>query len=170
MTDTLNPETARAAFVNAMGAAVTGVHIVTTEGEAGRLGLTVSAVSSVSADPPMLLACIQRRSPIVAAIQANGVFAVNALADAQVAIADTFAGRPGQGRPYDFACATWDSGGLGAPLLQDAAARFECRLITSQAAGSHSVLVGRVLRADRTRSTALAYTGRSYARPLRLAA
>ena len=44
MTDTLNPETARAAFVNAMGAAVTGVHIVTTEGEAGRLGLTVSAV------------------------------------------------------------------------------------------------------------------------------
>ena len=35
MTDTLNPETARAAFVNAMGAAVTGVHIVTTEGEAG---------------------------------------------------------------------------------------------------------------------------------------
>jgi flavin reductase (DIM6/NTAB) family NADH-FMN oxidoreductase RutF len=41
-------------FIAAMGAAATGVSIVTTEGLAGRFGLTVSAISSVSAEPPML--------------------------------------------------------------------------------------------------------------------
>ena len=45
-----------------MGAAVTGVSVVTTDGAGGRLGLTVSSMASVSADPPMLLVCIGRRS------------------------------------------------------------------------------------------------------------
>ena len=53
----------RDAFVEAMSRAVSGVSIVTTDGQAGRFGQTVSAMSSVSADPPLLLVCINRKSP-----------------------------------------------------------------------------------------------------------
>ena len=57
-----------AGFVEAMAAAAFGVSIITTDGDSGRFGLTVSAVSSVSAEPPLLLACINRKNPIEQAI------------------------------------------------------------------------------------------------------
>ena len=59
-------------FVAAMGLAATGVSVVTTDGPAGRFGLTVSAVSSVSAEPPLVLVCINRKSPAMAAVEAPG--------------------------------------------------------------------------------------------------
>ena len=89
-------------FIAAMGRLVTGVTIVTTDGPAGRFGITVSAFSSVSADPPLVLACVNRKSPVVAAVLANGVFCINVLADAHRHVADTFAGRNPEGRPYDL--------------------------------------------------------------------
>ena len=61
-------------FVVAMRAAVTGVNVVTTDGVGGRLGRTVSALASVSAEPEILLVCIARRSPLAVAIRMNGVF------------------------------------------------------------------------------------------------
>ncbi len=85
-------------FVEAMAAAASGVSIVTTDGPAGRFGLTVSALTSVSADPPLLLACINRKNPISAAITENGCFVANLLAENQVALAKIFAGRPELGR------------------------------------------------------------------------
>ena len=50
------------AFRSAMSLAVTGVNIVTTDGPLGRYGLTVSAVSSVSTEPPMVLVCVNQNS------------------------------------------------------------------------------------------------------------
>jgi flavin reductase len=156
----------RAAFVGAMAAAVTGVNVVTTDGPGGRLGLTVSAMSSVSADPPLLLVAIARRSPIVAAIRANGAFGVSVLGVHQSAIADTFAGRPEDGEPFDFGCARWQTGTSGAPLLADAAARFDCEVSETVEAGSHVLLIGAVLHASRGAAPALAYTRRGYAEPV----
>src|SRR5436190_4986272 len=63
------PEERRAEFVDAMSRAATGVTVVTSDGIAGRFGQTVSAMCSVSADPPTLLVCINRKSPICDAIQ-----------------------------------------------------------------------------------------------------
>src|SRR4051812_9405794 len=54
----------RAHFIDAMSRGVTGVTVVTTSGELGDFGQTVSAMCSVSADPPLLLVCINRKSPI----------------------------------------------------------------------------------------------------------
>jgi len=51
-------------FVAAMGQAATGVTVVTTSNGIERLGVTVSSMSSVSADPPLLLVCVHRRSPV----------------------------------------------------------------------------------------------------------
>ena len=153
------------AFVSAMGAAVTGVSVVTTDGAGGRLGLTVSSMASVSADPPMLLVCIGRRSPIVEAIRGNGVFAVSALGAHQAAVADTFAGRREWAEPYDFASASWARGAGGAALLVGAAARFSCAVASTADAGSHTIVIGDVLAADRGAVRPLAYTRRSYAVP-----
>ncbi len=86
-------------FVEAMASAVTGVSIVSTDGPGGKFGVTVSAVSSVSAEPPMILACINRRCPALDAIEANRRFCVNILNADQTAVADCFSGRPGDHRP-----------------------------------------------------------------------
>ena len=93
-------------FIAAMGMAATAVSVVTTDGPAGRFGLTVSAFSSVSADPPMVLACVNRKSPAVAAIDSNGLFAVNVLAADNRGVAETFAGRPQAASPSTSSATT----------------------------------------------------------------
>jgi flavin reductase len=153
-------------FLSAMGAAVASVNVVTTDGAMGRLGLTVSSMASVSASPPMLLICIDRRSPLVRAIAGNRVFAVNALGVRQVAVAETFAGRAD--RPYDFDVASWERGGTGVPLLVGAAARFECVVSSTVDAGSHTIVIGDVLASDRHAVRALGYSRREYVRPVPL--
>jgi flavin reductase (DIM6/NTAB) family NADH-FMN oxidoreductase RutF len=157
-------------YLSAMGAAVAGVNVVTTDGAMGRFGITVSSMASVSASPPMLLVCIDRRSPLVDAIAGNRAFAVNVLGVRQVAVADTFAGRPQIGEPYDFDVAGWERGGTGVPLLLGAAARFECLVASTVDAGSHTIVIGDVLASDRHGVRPLAYSGQEYSRPVPLRA
>ena len=149
------------AFVAAMAAAAFGVSIVTTDGEAGRFGLTVSAISSVSAEPPLLLACINRKNLIEAAITKHQRFVVNFLSSDQAALAQTFAGRPSQGATYDFAAAKWNEV-YGIPLLQGAAANFVCDLESYVDAGTHRIFIGRVVHAMHSGSSPLVYNSRSF--------
>jgi flavin reductase (DIM6/NTAB) family NADH-FMN oxidoreductase RutF len=151
-------------FVAAMGMAATGVSVVTTDGPAGRFGITVSAVSSVSADPPLVLACVSRRSPAAAAIEANGRFSINMLAADNRGVAETFAGRPREGKPYDFAAHDWDEGQSGLPVLADAAAVFECVMAEAYDAGTHRIFIGRVVAAKRGEAEPLVYHNRAFGR------
>ena len=93
-------------FVNSMSRAVSGVSIVTTDGPSGRFGLTVSSMTSVSADPSMLLFCINRNAVPHDAFRANGRFAINVLAVSQQRMADQFAGRTDDA--YTFDPESWD--------------------------------------------------------------
>src|SRR5215218_4831978 len=79
----------RAQFIEAMSQIVSGVSIVTTDGPAGRFGLTVSSFCSLDADPPMVLVCVNQRSPLLQAIIENRVLAVNILAESHAALADS---------------------------------------------------------------------------------
>ena len=151
-------------FISAMGAAATGVSVITTEGMAGRFGLTVSAISSVSAEPPMLLACVNRKSPAVAAIDQNGRFAVNVLGLNSRDVAEVFAGRPKTGKPYDFERHVWEEGATGMPVLAEATASFECEIECSQDAGSHRIFIGRVVNAKRNSAEPLVYCNRAFGR------
>jgi flavin reductase len=153
---------ARERFVDAMKGAATGVTVVTTSGSAGRFGLTVSAFASVSADPPMVLVCVNGKSPVGAAIVANRRFCVNVLGLAQRGLADTFAGTPVSGAPYDFARGAWSRGATGAPMLDGAVASFDCALATALNAGSHSVFVGLVKAAIAGAGEPLVYQNRAY--------
>jgi flavin reductase len=150
-------------FTRAMGAAATGVTVVTTEGVAGRFGLTVSAIASVSAEPPLLLVCVNRRNPCVAAITQNGRFAVNILGQGQADVARIFSGRTGDGSDYDFSRHRWTPGVHGQPLLGGASAQFECEVDTIHDAGTHRIFIGRVVSAIRGASPPLIYSNRTYA-------
>ena len=164
MKDGISTEAARASFLQAMAEAAACVTLVTTDGPAGRFGVTVSAFASVSADPPMLLACINRRSPAASAIAANGGFCVNVLSAEQSYLADVFAGRSERFRPYDFGCAEWARADRGWRLAESIAS-FACALDRDVAAGTHQILIGRVLethRAEQPCVGSLVYSRRTY--------
>ena len=161
------PETVatRDEFLHAMGRAVTGVQVVTTSGLSGRFAVTISAMSSVSADPPLLLVCINQKSPVCQAILANQIFCINVLSADQTHVSDTFSGRIRDGRPYDFGCAEWTMPSPGCPRLTGAVASFDCLLWEAHEAGSHVVFIGRTLSASDSDRKPLLYTGSSYGQP-----
>jgi flavin reductase len=151
-------------FVTAMRGAAAGVNIVTTDGPAGRWGMTVSAFSSVSAEPPTVLVCINRRSPLCAAIVRNRRFCINILSAEQRPLAETFSGHPQDGDPYDFDAATWTKAATGAPLLTGSVASFDCKLGTAVDAGTHAIFVGSVCSVKHNDASPLLYTNRAYRR------
>jgi flavin reductase (DIM6/NTAB) family NADH-FMN oxidoreductase RutF len=136
----------RQQFLLGMSHAACTVNVVTTDGVAGRHGVTVSAMVSVSADTPQptLLVCIHHLSPVVAALLENGVFCVNVLRDDQAHISDNFAGRSGAHGPAKFNCATWTTQVTGAPRVVDSLVAFDCRVTASERVGSHFVVFGSV--------------------------
>src|SRR5580692_8045379 len=136
----------RQRFLLGMSHAACTVNVVTTDGAAGRHGVTVSAMVSVSADTPQptLLVCIHHLSPVVAAVLENGVFCVNVLRDDQAHISDNFAGRSGAHGPAKFHCATWTTQVTGAPRVVDSLVAFDCRVTASERVGSHFVVFGSV--------------------------
>lgn len=152
-------------FKAAMANAVTGVNLVTTDGPMGRCGVTVSAMSSVSADPPMVLVCINANSYASGVIDKNGVFCVNVLGAAQQAIAEVFAG-VGKLPPEErFARGKWEPGESGSPALVGSVATFDCAVYRSYTAGSHRIFVGEVLQCREGDGEALLYSRRQFGRP-----
>jgi flavin reductase (DIM6/NTAB) family NADH-FMN oxidoreductase RutF len=156
-------------FLAAMRAAVTPVSIVTTNGVAGETGLTVSAVSSVSAEPPLVMACINRRTAAEAAIRTNGVFCLNLLAETQTGLAESFAGRSKTLASYDFSLAAWTQGVTGSRCLVGAVASFDCQLESVTEAGTHSVFIGRVVHLATSAAMPLAYQNRMFSKVIPLA-
>ncbi|MCA9861234.1 MAG: flavin reductase family protein [Thermomicrobiales bacterium] len=158
----ITDDSQRLAFIDGMSRVATSVTLVTTDGPAGRFGLTVSSMASVTADPPTLLVCVNRRNPMDAAIRSNGVFAVNALRADQRWVAETFAGRPRKGNPYDFQSGSWRLENTGAPLLIGAVAWFDCVLIAAHHVGTHTIAIGRVVGTGVEAGTPLIYGRRSF--------
>ncbi len=153
-------------FRSAMSQAVTGVNIVTTDGPEGRYGLTVSAVSSVSAEPPMLLVCVNQKNVACSAIQANGSFAINVLATGQQSAAETFSGSAAHGDAYTFDDENWTTAVTNSPVLKGAVATFDCKIEAVIPAATHTIFIGRVQATRARPGTPLLYTSRSYGRPL----
>ena len=162
------PSESKERFVDAMAALANGVSIVTTNGAGGKFGLTVSAVTSVSAEPPILLCCLNRKNIAVSAINRNQRFAVNILNAESQETAQVFAGRALDGKHYDFEQHGWlDGQALGLPVLKTATASFECELESFHDAGTHRIFLGRVISALRGDTEPMVYCNRSYGRMIK---
>jgi flavin reductase (DIM6/NTAB) family NADH-FMN oxidoreductase RutF len=158
---TVSDET-RAAFRDAMSRVLAAVHIVTTDGPAGRAGITASAVVSVSDDPPTMLFCINKNGRSAERFLGNGCYCVNTLASSDQWLADHFAGRSRMHPAERFTHGSWRAGVTGAPVLESALAVFDCRVIEVITASTHSILIGAVVDARYAPGQSLAYLERAY--------
>lgn len=133
---TLNPTTAD--FRAAMSNLSAGVNVVTTDGPAGRAGITVSAVCSVTDSPPTLLVCINQSSRSHQTFVDNGRLCVNVLGELDEDVAMCFAGSTGQSGEDRFADPRWEEHD-SLPALAGSAASVTGRIVTATQQGSHSV-------------------------------
>ncbi|MEX0955832.1 MAG: flavin reductase [Rhizobiaceae bacterium] len=136
----VEPRTYRDAMARFAGA----VHVIATDGQAGRRGVTVIAACSVSDNPPTILVCLNRENTSNDLFRDNGVFTLNTLTGGQGPLADAFSGLTGLSQDDRFAAAEWDAIATGAPALVGAAAVFDCELVDSKDFATHRVLFGRV--------------------------
>ena len=166
MTDQVSAPIDPRALRNAFGAFLTGVTVVTTTDATGApIGFTANSFASVSLDPPLLLVCLAKRSFNYATVTEAAGFAVNILAEDQETTSNTFA-RPSDDR---FATVGWRSGPYGSPVLDGAAAWFDCATHEIIDAGDHAILIGKVEAFSDAGTSGLGYARGSYVKPATIA-
>jgi len=142
-----------AVFRDVIGHFATGVTIITTRAGEIDFGVTVSAVTSLSLEPPMLLVCLNRTSRTQGAVSKTRRFAVNILGSHQRDLAELFA----TPRDDKFARLDLRYGRLGNPLLPDAIAHVECQVVEEATGGTHTVFFAEVRHAERFEGEPLLY-------------
>lgn len=145
-------------FRRAMGRFATGVTVVTTQHEGRSHGMTLSAMTSLSLEPPMLLICVNKAAPTERAISASGRFVVNILADHQERVARRFA-KPAKDK---FEGIDTFTDALGAPIIAGSLAYFECTVGARSTGGTHTIFTGDVCRAQIYERRPLLYYGAEF--------
>lgn len=127
-------------FRRILGHFAAGVTVVTTTSATGApFGLTATAFSSVSLEPPLVLVCVDKKSETYPHFS-SGVFAVNFLALDQTEISKRFATSGGD----KFSGVSFRAGTTGAPLLAGTMGHLECRIVHAYEGGDHTIYVGEV--------------------------
>lgn len=127
-------------FLQAMSILPGAVSLVTTGQGEKRMGLTVSALCSLSAEPPSLIVCVNKNASAHDELIAQGAFGVNVLKPNQTEFATLFTQR-GVDR---FASSDWVERVTGAPLLSSALIAFDCKLERAVDGFSHTILIGTI--------------------------
>jgi cob(II)yrinic acid a,c-diamide reductase len=157
--DAISPTLYREAMSHFAGA----VHVVTTDGPAGRRGVTVCALASVSDDPPTVIVCLNRNRTENQWFKQNGCFAINTLLAGQAAIAKAFAGEKELVMEERFAHGEWERLRTGAPALIDARMAIDCVVCDVQPIHTHFAIFGRAVACGQSRrGRALIYLDRGY--------
>ena len=131
-------------YINAFAQHVASVCVITTAVAGRRFGLTATSVTSVTAEPPRLLACVNKSGITHKRLTKSGTFCVNVLSEGQDSLARTFAkaSDPKQDR---FSAGEWITLITGAPVLIGAAAAFDCVVVHEVDQSSHTVFFGEVV-------------------------
>jgi flavin reductase (DIM6/NTAB) family NADH-FMN oxidoreductase RutF len=138
-----------------------GVTVITTTDADNRPGgLTASAFTSVSLDPPLVLVCVDHKSQTYPALLERGRFAVNILRVEQQDISRRFA----SSTLDKFDTVRYRISDLGVPLLDGALATLECTTVNTHVEGDHTIFVGLVERAGTTDGAPLLYYRGKYDR------
>lgn len=137
-------ETDSQLYRDAMARFAGAVHVVATDGPAGRRGTTVIAACSVSDKPPMILVCLNRENVANELFAENGVFSLNTLSMQHLDTANAFSGLTAATQEERFSHGEWLTLGTGAPVLADAMASLDCEIVDHKDMATHRVLFGKV--------------------------
>lgn len=127
-------------FRNGMALLAGAVNVLTTDGPDGMAGMTATAVCSVTDQPPTLLVCMNQSSYAHAIFQGNRQLCVNVLGAGQEDVSALFANR-NVTMDERFSRVEWSPLVTGCPLLAGALVSFDCRIVQTQTAGSHSIFL-----------------------------
>ena len=151
-----------AEFRRVLGHFATGVTVVTSLGSDGVVtGLTASAVTSVSLDPPLVLVCVDRTAETHGVIERSERFAINVLAADSETLARRFADYP-SGEKFEGVAYRGEA--TGSPILEAALAWVDCELHQSYDGGDHTIYVGRVVSGEAKDGGPLLYFRGGYGR------
>ena len=136
----------KASFLEGMSKSAASVCGVTTDGSAGRGGVTVSAMTSISADGerPTLLTCLNASASALPLVLENTCFCINVLTIDQTDISDVFSSRIPAPGGDKFNAVRHGVLQTGAPWLRDALVAFDCRLVSAEKLGTHHICIGAV--------------------------
>lgn len=141
------PPVSKADFCDGMRNLAGACVVIAGSADGQRAGLTATAVCSISAEPPRLLACVNKDVYAHGLITRSGAISINVLGQQQEIIAKRFAGMvegvAGEARFQEEG--TWERGLLGAPVLTDALVSFECRVVEAIPANTHDMFVCEVV-------------------------
>jgi 4-nitrophenol 2-monooxygenase / 4-nitrocatechol 4-monooxygenase, reductase component len=140
-------------FKHVIGHFSSGVSIITVRNSGVNFGITASAVSSVSVEPPMLLVCVNKNTGTCHAISESESFTVNIMNEAQKELALRFA----RANTDKFKDTDFFYGELGNPVLKEALAHLECRVVEEVTGGTHSVFLAEVQNASAGNGEPLVY-------------
>ena len=132
----------RDAFVQAMRRLAATVTLVTAGTEDEPVGMAATAVSSITADPPMLMVAVNRNSRMFPTVVTSRQFCVNLLAAHHAPLVAVFGGKV-RGRDR-FLHGDWIHRPGAPPILADAAASLVCAMVDELDVGTHRLLIGEV--------------------------
>ena len=134
----------RARFTGQMRRVPGSVAIIASQAGGSRTGLAATAWTSLSADPPMLLVCVNRSASAYKVIRAARAFSVNLLADDELETVAIFSAQRGLDGDARFVEGQWSAGPRHQPMLKTAVVTFECVLVDSHDYGTHTIFIGEV--------------------------
>ena len=149
-----------AAFREGMARFASGVTVVTTRDPAGNpVGFTATSFSSVSLDPPLVLACLDKRADSLPSFQSAPHFVISILSDGQADYALRFAAKGTD----KFAGVDVQPGPMtGLPLLPDVCVQLECRKYDELGGGDHVIILGEVIGVTTTDRLPLLHFNRRF--------
>jgi flavin reductase (DIM6/NTAB) family NADH-FMN oxidoreductase RutF len=144
------------------GRFATGVTVLSTIADKETWGMTANAVTSLSLEPPLVLVAVVRNSATDGYLNTSRCFALNILTAEQRNLSTRFSG-PG---PRDFSDLPTKTAVTGCPILVEALAWVDCRVVDVLAGGDHQIFVGEIVAGDahETEKKPLLFYSGQYAR------
>ena len=133
-----------ALFRSVLGRFATSVAVLSARGANGKdLGMTISAFSSVSLQPPLVLACVDKAATVYQTLFETDDIGISLLSESQEECSRRFAEKDAE----RFDEREIQRGHKGVALLRDAHAHLECHIVARHDAGDHTIFVASVERA-----------------------
>ena len=162
MTDSTH--TLKSPFRDAMASCAAGVHVITTDGQSGRYGITMTAVAPITDEPPTVMLCINRQAGIIPILQANRNLCINTLSENQQDVAEHFAGLTNLSPEERFEYHIWHRGQTGQLEVEGALTHLHGHIIDQHEIGTHFIFYVRIdeITTAHTDNPALLYFRRQF--------